>query len=451
MTLRLRLTVYWAAVLTLLLILAGLAIFLLFQRQQWARLDGALLEEADTAAQVVARMGPASAHSMAARLSAERDLGPSRRVWIVRRETTIALSGDTSASTPRIEWPINRPMLLDSRDRRFRYALVPFVLSGEPAYIADGVEVTNVREPIARLRISLLLMLPIFLLISVSAGYWLAGRALLPLLQMSDGLAAIESRELNRRLSVPSRDVEVMQLVAAINALLERIERATEAERRFVADAAHELRTPLTLMRSGIEVALNRSRSSAAYAEALETALQHVIALGAMADEMLTLARLDQERALATEPIDWSALIKDVITSIEPLVQAKELKLDLKLSGQTTIEGNRNHLRRLLNNLVANAIEFTPEHGHISISLHANEHRAVLTIADSGPGIAETDLPFIFDRFFRGRGRPEAGSGLGLSLCREIVRLHGGDLTATNRAAGGAKFCVVLPLRIPQP
>src|SRR5271168_4466713 len=119
MTLRLRLTIYWAAVLALLLIIAGFTVFLLFQRQQWARLDGALLEEADTAAQLIARMGPDSAVSIAVRLAAERDLGPSRRVWIIGGGTEIAAAGDTSASLPVIKQPVDRNMLLDSRDQRF--------------------------------------------------------------------------------------------------------------------------------------------------------------------------------------------------------------------------------------------------------------------------------------------------------------------------------------------
>lgn len=451
MTLRLRLTIYWAAILGLLIILGGSVVYLLFQRQQWARLDGALLEEVDTTAQLIARMGPESAQPMALRLSVERDLGPRRRVWIVRGGAKIAAAGDPSASEPVITLPVDREMLLYSRDRRFRYALAPFVLAAEPAYIVDGVDAVRVCEPIARLRVSLLLILPVILLASVSAGYWLAGRSLRPLLEISNGLAAIKPRELNRRLHVLSRDTEVTRLAGAINGLLERIERAAEAERRFAADAAHELRTPLTLLRSGIELALNRPRSAAAYAEALNMALRDTIALGTMADELLALTRLDQERTMAVEPIDWPTLIKDVIATIEPLAEAKHLILSTRLAQPTMIEGNRNHLKRLLNNLIANALEFTPEYGRIEISLQAYDSRVVLSISDNGSGIAETDLPFIFDRFFRGRGRREMGSGLGLSLCREITKLHGGELTAANRVGGGAEFRVVLPLAAHQP
>ena len=448
MTLRLRLTIYWTALFTLLLTVAGLAVFLLFQRQQWARLDGALLEEADTAAQTLARMGLPWAQPMTARLASERDLGPLRHVLIVRGSATIAAAGDSSASMPLIKTPANRELLLDSRDRHFRYALAPFILNGRKAYLIDGVGVERVREPIRRLRLSLLLMLPVILFVSASAGYWLAGRALLPLLEVTAGLAEIRPRELSRRLPVPPRHDEVARLIAAINALLERVERATEAERRFAADAAHELRTPLTLLRSGIEVALHRPRSASEYSRALEAALHDTITLGAMADELLVLARLDQEHKLSVEPIAWSALTAEAIAAGEPLAQAKHLTLRAELTLNLTVAGNRHHLRRLLNNLLANALAFTPRGGQVEVGLQATNSHALLRIADNGPGVPEAELPFIFDRFFRGRGSHHAGSGLGLSLCREITQLHGGELIALNRAEGGAEFRLTLPLLI---
>ena len=451
MTLRLRLTIYWAAVFALLLTVAGLAVFLLFQRQQWAKLNGALLEEADTAAQVIERTGIASMHPMVTRLASERDLGGVRRVFIISDGATVAAAGDASASLPLIKTPVDRELLLDSHDRHFRYALAPFILNGRGAYLVDGVDVERVREPIERLRLSLLLILPIILLISVSAGYWFAGRALMPMLEVTAGLTEIMPQELSRRMRNPSRDDEVGHLVAAINALLERVERAAETERRFAVDAAHELRTPLTLLRSGLELALHRPRSVIEYTKAIEAALRDTVSLGAMADDLLALARLDQERRLASEAIGWSALTAEVIAAGEPLARAKHLRLCAELTPDLTVAGDRNHLRRLLNNLLTNAFAFTPEGGQVEVGLQKANGHALLRIADSGPGIAEAELPFIFDRFFRGRGSRDAGSGLGLSLCREIILLHGGELAAANRTEGGAEFRVTLPLLTVEP
>jgi two-component system, OmpR family, sensor kinase len=451
MTLRLRLTIYWAAVLTFLLIAAGTAAFWLFRRQQWAGLDAALLEEAATSSEMIARNGAQSAPTIVAQLSAERDLGPSRRIWIVSHGVIVADAGNPSAIAPIIKSPITAPRLLDGPDRRFRYAVVPFTLGGAEAYIVDGADAQRLRVPIARLRNSLLLTLPAILLISVYAGYWLAGRALHPLIEVAGGLAEIKPYDRSRRLEVRHADVEVTRLVDAINALLDRVERASEAERRFAADAAHELRTPLTLLRSGIEVALNRPRRAVEYADALSDALHDVASLASLADELLALARLDQELALAATKIDLTVLAAEVIATIEPLAQAGRLHLKTNLQDGVIVEGNSNHLRRLLNNLLDNALKFTPPDGVIEIMLASSDSGATLRIADSGPGIPEPELPFIFDRFFRGKGSREVGSGLGLSLCREIVQRHGGTVTALNRDSGGAEFIVLLPLAPTQP
>ena len=188
-----------------------------------------------------------------------------------------------------------------------------------------AVDAARVREPIARLRVTLLLMLPVILLISVSAGYWLAGRSLLPILQVTNGLAGIKPRELHRRLAVPSRDAEVARLIAAINALLERIERASEAERRFATDAAHELRTPLTLLRSGIELALNRPRTAETMPRrsGLRSAIRSHWARWRM--NCWRWPGLIRSSQLETEPIAWTALIKDVIGATEPVAQAKNI------------------------------------------------------------------------------------------------------------------------------
>jgi signal transduction histidine kinase len=445
MTIRVRLTIYWAALLSLILLIAGVAAFLLFQRQQWSRLDGALIEEADTAAETIAQEGAGSAAQTVLTLSLERDLGPARRVWIAEGNRVIADAGSRSADLPEMPQPPARG-ILDGRRRVFRYAVTPFTLDGRRFNLADGVDATAVRESIARLRATLLLVLPILLAVSVSIGYWLAGRALAPVNRLAAGLAEIEPRDLSRRLPAAPIEDEIARLTRAINALLERVERSSNAERRFAADAAHELRTPLAVLRSGIEVALGRDRAAAEYAEALRAALREAVALCAMADELLTLTRLDQEATLERKPVDLRALTAEVVEAIEPLAQSKHLALSTDLDGSGfTVDGNPNHLRRVLINLLDNALKFTPENGEVAIALENGGGWATLRIADSGPGIAEADLPFVFDRFFRGWSRAASGIGLGLSLCREIVRLHGGDIAAANRSGGGAQFVVTLP------
>lgn len=449
MSIRLRLTLYWAAVLTLILVVAGAAVFALFERQQWGQLDGALMEEADTAASTIARLGPGAADSIARRLSEERDLGPSRRVRLASGGRIVADFGNPAADLPVADPRRPSPAMLNGNRRVFRFAIVPFTLAGEPAWLADGVDVSPIRDSIARLRTTLILIIPLLLIVSVSGGYWLAGRALVPINMLSAGLAQIQPRDLSGRLAVGTAEDEVARLTRAINALLDRVERAATAERRFATDAAHELRTPLTVLRTGLEVALGRERSSGEYAEALAAALHEAVALCRMADELLALSRLDQEASIERAPLNLRTLVREVIDAIEPLLHAKNLALATTLESDVYVDGSSSHLRRLLINLLDNALKFTPEHGRIAVALEAREGRAILRVADTGPGIAPSDLPFVFERLFRGKEHAESGSGLGLSLCREIVRLHKGEISAANAAGGGAEFVVTLPACAP--
>jgi signal transduction histidine kinase len=444
MSVRLRLTIYWAGVLSLLLLGAAVAVFLLFERLQWDRLDGALMEEADTAAQTIAR--GADPAEMVARLSAERDLGPKRRVWVAVGPVSVAQAGDQNADLPTLEKNLGRSFLVNGRDDIFRYAITSFSFHGARAYLGDGVDARAVRESISRLRTSLLLVLPVLLVSSISVGYWLAGRALAPLVIVASALAQIKPRDLSHRLPITSIEDELGRLIRAINGLLERLERASSAERRFAADAAHELRTPLTVLHTGIEVALRHERTCEEYRRALDTALRDTAAVCSMADDLLALTRLDQELSLGSEVIELRAVVEEVLDAVEPLTAAKHLRIENYPQSAGTVRGNRDHLRRVVINLLDNAIKFTPEGGRIAVSLESHGGIVELGIADSGSGIDVTDLPFIFDRFYRGRkGRSEPGKGLGLSLSREIVELHHGRICVKNQPGGGTQFVVMLP------
>jgi signal transduction histidine kinase len=446
MSIRLKLTIYWAAVLGAIMLIAAFLVFALFEREQWHSLDAALLEEADTAAAAIAHAGQTKAATIVRRLSEERDLGPNRRVRLIAGDEIIADFGDPGADLPVLgQVPAKRGMLDGSR-QIFRFAVMPFTLAGRSVYLEDGADAITVRTSIKRLRDILIPIVPLLLALCVAGGYWLAGRALVPITSLTAALAEMGPRNLSRRLTVAFVRDEVARLTAVINALLDRLESASLAERRFASDAAHELRTPLTVLRTGLEVALGRERTREENREALDAALQEVLKLCKMADELLALARLDGEASVQRVPLNLRSVVEEVIAAVAPLAQAKDLTLRISNESDAPVEGSPVHLRRLLINLLDNALKFTPEHGVVSVSLERNREHAKLRVADSGPGIAQADLPFVFERFYRGAAAEGDGSGLGLSLCKEIVRLYGGEITAGNMPEGGSEFVVTLPL-----
>ena len=445
MTIRLRLTIYWAAVLAAIVLIAAIAALKLFARQQWGTLDAALLEEAENAADQIEHADRSSAPGILQRLSQEPDIGPGRRVRIVTAHGTTGDFGDPRTIPPPFDPSLpTHPAIVVGGTARF--AVVPMMYNRDPAYLQSGVQTTLVENSVAGLRNLLLLMVPIVLVLCVGGGYVLAGRALRPIESVTAELDAIGPSNLSSRLTVPPVQDEVARLSAVINALLERLERASATERRFASDAAHELRTPLAVLRTGLEVALARDRTPEENRAALGSAHREALSLCRIADELLMLSRLNGEVMVDRHKLNLRALLSEIAATVGPLAQAHEIKLTVNAPEDIFVNGNEGHLRRLVVNLLDNALKFTPAGGSIDVGLKSDTNRAIIRVADTGQGIHPAELPHIFDRFFRGAGSPGEGSGLGLSLCREIARAHGGDIAAANLPQGGCAFVVTLAL-----
>ncbi|HEV7989402.1 MAG TPA: ATP-binding protein [Candidatus Binataceae bacterium] len=456
MSIRLRLTIYWTAITAVILFAAGLLIMVMFARAMWSTLDAALMEEADTTAAAIPHSSAADTKLILQRLSQEKDLGPGRRVRLIAGGQVIFDAGDTGADLP--DAFAAADSVVDGRQRRYRFAIIPLRVNGEPGSLQDGADAGPVRHAIAHLRNALLLVIPIILALCVAGGYWMAGWALAPVNQVTGALARIGPRDLRQRLPLPRLHDEAGQLIAAINQLLERLELASAAQQRFVSEAAHELRTPLAVLRSGLEVTLQRPRGAEESRAALEQAMGEVERLCAIAEDLLALARLDAEPAVERAPVDLSEIAAEASAMAQTLAEAKhqefaqdfapDLAQDLAIDAcrRIVVHGSAGDLRRVVLNLLDNAVKFTPERGRIEIGVTTNGSTALISVRDSGPGIDPRDIDHIFDPFYRSRGANGRGSGLGLALSREIVRRHGGVIGAANRAAGGCEVQVRLPL-----
>ena len=311
MTIRLRLTIYWATVLAAILLVAAIAAIKLFERQQFSALDAALLEEAENAADQIQRGGTSSAIGILQRLSLETDIGPGRRVRIVTAHAEFGNAGDVHTIPPPFDPSLpTHPAIVGNR--LFRFAVVPMLYNGDIAYLQSGVQAGLVEESVSGLRNLLLLMLPIVLMLCVGGGYLLAGRALRPIESVTEELDAIGPTNLSSRLTVPPVADEVARLTAEINSLLDRLERASATERRFASDAAHELRTPLAVLRTGLEVALARDRTPAENRAALGAAHREALSLCRIADELLMLSRLNGEVMVDRHKLNLRALLSEI-------------------------------------------------------------------------------------------------------------------------------------------
>lgn len=260
----------------------------------------------------------------------------------------------------------------------------------------------------------------------------------------------IGEADLSKRLPHPGTPDEIGRLVDTLNEMLDRIEHSFEAQRRFTADASHELRSPLSRLRTELEVALRRPRDASDYVDTMRSCVEEVQRLTLLVDELLVLARLDagQERGPA-ETVSLNTLAEEAIRRMEPMAREHQVRIVLDPAPPVTAAVARGPATLVLANLLDNAVKFSTPEGCITVHLATEGAHAVMSVADQGPGISVSELPYLFERFFRGsaaRAGAPSGVGLGLALSQAIVHAHGGRIDAANRPGGGALFTVRLPL-----
>jgi two-component system OmpR family sensor kinase len=306
------------------------------------------------------------------------------------------------------------------------------------------------------LRVAGLLVLVAGVLVAGAGGlgYWLAGRALRPVRVMAGTAREISEQDLHRRiqLDLPAGD-ELGELAETFNGMLARLESAFEGLRRFTADAAHEFRAPLALMRTQVEVTLRRPRSAHQHEASQHALLIEIQRLSRLADQLLLLARAD---AGALEPrreaVDLPEFMEATIERWRPAAREAEVQLESQLPLEGSLAGDPDLLRQLLDNLIDNAIRYTPAGGTVSVSAGERGGWWLIGVQDSGPGIDRSLRPRLFERFARAdgaRARSTGGAGLGLSLCAAIAAAHGGSMVVENSPSGGARFVARLPAMTP--
>jgi heavy metal sensor kinase len=300
-------------------------------------------------------------------------------------------------------------------------------------------------------RTLLLASLPAALVLAGGLGYVLARKSLAPVHQLRRLTEAITADRLDRRLPGAHTRDELGRLAQTINAMIGRLERSFAEVRRFTADASHELRTPLTVLRAETEAALARPLSAAEYQQVLASILEECDRLTRLTEQLLMLAREEAGSAKpSTAAVDLNAVITHAVEMMRPLAEAHGLRLDLKSGRPVTVAGNETRLRQVLLNLLDNAIKYTPQGGSVTVDVTPSDHQAVVTVSDSGIGIASEHQALVFDRFYRvdkARTRAEGGTGLGLSIVRSIVVSHGGTVAVASAPGQGSTFRVVLPLQ----
>lgn len=292
------------------------------------------------------------------------------------------------------------------------------------------------------------LLLPLVVLVVVLGLLIRAavGRALGPLEQVRAEIGQRGVTSLHK-LDTGGLPDEVAPLVITLNDLLERLDQAMVAQRRFIADAAHELRSPLTAVKLQAQIA-SRAISDSDRQAALTQLSGGVDRASHLIEQLLDMARLEPSTRQATfAPVALDQLIKQVIANFSPQADVRNIDLGVSVCEPLTLTSQAESLRILLSNLVDNAVRYTPDGGRIDVELRCIEGQAVIGVSDSGPGIPESEHQRVFDRFYRLAGSDIPGSGLGLAIVRHVVLMLGGQIELGTSLAGGLAVRVILPMQ----
>ena len=468
-SLRARLTLWYTALLTGMLVLLGTVALILLDRGLRDNIDASLKSVAVSIADSVRRPSSPGRDFGAALDALLGPFGPGPASRFFRLLDPFGRPDPRVVPRPRMQFPLSPEAQLNARQGRETYQTL--ILPPPQGEDKEGIPVRLLTLPViergrmihlvqvamplesadmARSRFLLILLglIPLALGGAGMGGWFLARRALAPVDAMVDTARSIEAEDLSRRIEAADSTDELGRLAAVLNAMLERLERAFTAVKHFSADAAHELRTPLTILKGELEVALRSPPTPEEYRSVLVSCLEEVDRLSTLVTDLLFLARSDSgNMSIARTPVDLAAVLRDVCAALGALAEATHITFTHDAPTELWTRGSETMLFRLLFNLGENAIKYTPEGGAVTLTLEPHGTQASLSVRDTGAGIAAKEQPHIFDRFYRADpARSRGGTGLGLALARSIVLAHGGRISVESRVGHGSCFTVRLPL-----
>jgi len=377
-------------------------------------------------------------------MSPEWEIAPQQEAPWDRAAYQLAVAGQSSLSTapsPEAQMRVySRP--LTRRNRQIGVIQLAFPLT----------ELFVLQEGLTRM---LLLITPFALLAAGIGGLVLTDRALRPVREIAHTADAVNAADLSHRLTVTGND-EFAHLAMTINRMLARLEnaftrleQAIEQERRFTSDASHELRTPLTAVKANTSLALRGERTPDQYRAALRAADKAADVMTRLVDDLLLLARSDSEQIAPTcQSVDPANLFSEAIALQVNGTPHAPVRVDIA-DPSLRLWGDAHQLLRLISNLLCNALRYTPEDGRVMLSAVRQADHAVITVADTGEGIAAEHLAHLGERFYRidpARARSQGGLGLGLSICKSLVAAHHGTIAFDSAPGEGTRVTITLPM-----
>jgi heavy metal sensor kinase len=452
---RLRLTAWYFAILAVVLSAFGVSAYLAMRHSIRKTVDEELVIRAEGVHQLIER-------TIARGAKADLPEGLREHTELRQGGALLQVSDGQGnwlyRSTVMSDYGVPRPSTVPKRATEFTGRDVPLriwtqqvTVGGESYLIQSAFEMDDFYEALQHFELLLLISIPSLLVCAAAGGYWISTRALAPVDQITQTARTISAQNLSSRLVVPDTGDELQRLSETLNGMLERLDAAFKKVTQFTADASHELRTPVAVMRTRAELALRKARSADEYRDVIAEVLAELEKTSALLDQLMFLARADSgAETLHFAATDVSEVLREACHQGSALAEAKQIGFQEQIPGDSLwIQGDASSLRRLFLILIDNAVKYTPANGNVAVSLQRNDGYAIAQVRDTGIGIAETDLPNVFERFYRAdkaRTRESGGVGLGLSIGRWITEVHAGTIEVQSSPGRGSMFQIRLPI-----